>query len=193
MSGRLYRWTVSLADSPHATWTLGAIAFCESSFFPLPPDLVLVPMVVARPDRALGYAAVCTVASVAGGILGYGIGAYLYSTLGAWLISVYGYGDRMAQLQDFYRHWGWAFILVKGLTPIPYKLVTIVSGVLGYSFPLFLVLSIITRGARFFILAGLLSHFGDSIRGSLERHFAIFLIVMALIIVVGFVIAMKVV
>jgi membrane protein YqaA with SNARE-associated domain len=193
MSSRLYRWTVSLAESPHAAWTLGALSFCESSFFPLPPDLVLVPMSVARPDRALYYAAVCTVASVAGGMLGYAIGAYLYSTLGAWLISIYGYGDRMAQLQDFYRHWGWAFILVKGLTPIPFKLVTIVSGVLGYSFPLFVLLCLITRGARFFILAGLLSHFGDSIRGKLEKHFGAFLILSGVIIVVGFLIAARVV
>ena len=151
MFKRLYHWTLSLAESPHATWALAAIAFAESSFFPLPPDLILVPMSLAKPTKAWTYAAICTVASVAGGIVGYGIGALLFDTLGHWLIQLYGYGAKVDSLRAFYADWGWAFILVKGLTPIPYKLVTIVSGLLGYNFFLFVLLSIITRGARFFL------------------------------------------
>jgi membrane protein YqaA with SNARE-associated domain len=189
MPGKLYQWTLALAESPRATWALGALAFAESSFFPLPPDLILIPMSLAQPKRALSYATICTIASVAGGVLGYAIGALLYGTVGKWLISVYGYGDRIAQLQVFYQHWGWAFILVKGLTPIPFKLVTIVSGLLGYNLPLFIVLSAITRGARFFLLAGLLTRFGDPIRAKLERYYPLFLLMIVAIIVGGFVIA----
>ncbi len=191
MFKRLYHWTLSLAESPHATWALAAIAFAESSFFPLPPDLILVPMSLAKPTKAWTYAAICTVASVAGGIVGYGIGALLFDTLGHWLIQLYGYGAKVDSLRAFYADWGWAFILVKGLTPIPYKLVTIVSGLLGYNFFLFVLLSIITRGARFFILAGLLNKFGEPIKAALERHFAIFMILIVAIILGGFWIAAR--
>lgn len=186
MFKRLYHWTLSLAESPHATWALAAVAFAESSFFPLPPDIVLIPMALAKPRRALVYAAICTVASVLGGMVGYAIGALLFSTLGQWLIHIYGYGDKVEALQLFYKEWGWAFILVKGFTPIPFKLVTIVSGILGYSFPLFVLLSLITRGARFFLEAGLLNQFGDPIRDLLERHFVVFMGVILAMVVGGF-------
>ena len=189
MFKRLYRWTLALAESRHAPWALGAIAFAESSFFPIPPDLILVPMALAQPRRAWFYAGLCTVASVAGGMLGYAIGALLYDTLGQWLIAVYHYGDKMETMRAAYAHWGWLVILIKGLTPIPFKLVTIVSGLLGYNFALFVLLSLITRGARFFILAGLLHRFGDPLRAALERHFAAFIIGLAVLVVAGFYIA----
>ena len=153
----LYRWTLALSESRHAPLALGAVACAESSFFPIPPDLILVPMSLARPRRAWLYAGIATIASVAGGILGYAIGALLYDTLGQWLIATYRYGDKLDALRAAYAQWGWLVILIKGLTPIPYKLVTIVSGLLGYNFALFLLLSLLTRGARFFILAGLLT------------------------------------
>ena len=172
----LYRWTLALSASRHAPLALGAVAFAESSFFPIPPDLLLVPMSLAQPRRAWAYATICTVASVLGGMLGYAIGALLYDTVGQWLIATYHYADKMDAMRAAYAQWGWLLILIKGLTPIPYKLVTIVSGLLGYNFGLFVLLSIITRGARFFILAGLLNRFGDPIRGALERHFAAILI-----------------
>jgi membrane protein YqaA with SNARE-associated domain len=193
MFKRLYHWTLSLAESPRATYALAVIAFAESSCFPIPPDVILIPMSLARPGRALFYAAICTIASVLGGMLGYAIGAYLYDTVGLWLISLYHYSDRIAALRDFYAHWGALFILIKGLTPIPFKLVTIVSGLLGYNFALFVVLSIITRGARFFILAGILNRFGEPIKAGLEKHFATFMIALAVIIVAGFWIAAKLV
>lgn len=182
---------MSLAGSKHAPLALGAIAFAESSFFPVPPDVILVPMSLAEPKRSWYFAALCTVASVAGGALGYAIGALFYDTLGLWLIDLYGYAARMDALRAFYAEWGAFFILVKGLTPIPYKLVTIVSGLLDYNFPLFIALSVVTRGARFFILAAALNHFGDPIRAKLESHFGLFMGLLAGIVVVGFVAAAK--
>lgn len=188
---KLYDWTMSLAASKHAPLALGAIAFAESSFFPVPPDVILVPMTLAEPKKAWRFAAICTVASVAGGALGYAFGALFYDTIGLWLINLYGYAEKMDALRAFYAQWGAIFILVKGFTPIPYKLVTIVSGVLAYNFPLFILLSIITRGARFFVLAAAINHFGNSIRDKLERHFGLFMGTLAVIVVGGFALAAK--
>ncbi len=182
----LYHRTLALAEGPYATWTLAAVAFAESSFFPLPPDLILVPMSLAQPRRAWFYAGLCTIMSVLGGVLGYAIGALLYDTLGHWLISAYGYGNRLEALREAYARWGALVILLKGLTPIPFKLVTIVSGLLGYNFALFVLLSLLTRGARFFLLAGLLNRFGDPIKGLLERHFVGFIVILLVTVVLGF-------
>jgi len=186
MLRRLYDWVIRLAGHRHAIAAMGAVAFAESSFFPIPPDIILVPMSLARPKRAWFYAGICTIASVAGGMLGYAIGWLLWDTVGHWLINLYGYASRMDAVKAGYDQWGWLFILVKGLTPIPYKLVTIVSGLLEYNFPLFVALSLITRGARFFILAGLLNKFGGPIKDLLERHFATFMIAIVVMIVGGF-------
>ena len=185
----LYDRLIALAESPSAPYALAAVAFAESSVFPIPPDVLLAPMALARPQRAWSYALICTVASVLGGMLGYAIGALLFDTLGQWLIHLYGYGDRVAALKETYAKWGALVILVKGVTPIPFKLVTIVSGLLGYNFPLFVALSIVTRGARFFLVAGALHLFGDTLRGALERHFAIFLALSVAVVVLGFVLA----
>ena len=188
----LYDRLIVLAESRYAPYVLAMVAFTESSVFPLPPDVLLAPMALAKPQRAWGYALICTVASVLGGILGYGIGALLYDTVGQWLIHVYGYGDRVEALREAYAKWGALVILLKGLTPIPFKLVTIVSGLLGYNFPMFVALSIFTRGARFFIVAGALRMFGDTLRVALERHFAAFIGLSVALIVLGFVIAARV-
>jgi membrane protein YqaA with SNARE-associated domain len=191
MFNRLYHWVLSLSGSRHAPLALAAIAFAESSFFPIPPDVILIPMSLAKPRMALRYAAIATVASVAGGMVGYAIGALLFDTLGQWLIHLYGYAEKMAALKESYAHWGALIILLKGLTPIPFKLVTIVSGLLGYNFAIFVLLCIVTRGARFFILAGALNWFGDPLRVLLERYFAVFLLLLAATIVVGFWIAAR--
>jgi membrane protein YqaA with SNARE-associated domain len=188
---KLYDWTMSLASSKHAPFALGAIAFAESSFFPVPPDVILVPMTLAEPRKAWFYAALCTLASVAGGALGYAFGALFYDTIGQWLINLYGYAEKMDALRAFYAQWGAIFILVKGFTPIPYKLVTIVSGLLAYNFPLFIVLSLITRGARFFVLAAAINRFGEPLRSRLERHFGLFVGSLAVIVVAGFALAAK--
>ena len=186
MFKRLYHWTLSLAEKPKATYALAAVSFAESSFFPIPPDVLLAPMALAKPQKAWFYAAVCTVASVLGGVAGYAIGYLLYETVGLFLIKLYGYGDKVEALRIFYGEWGWAFILVKGLTPIPYKLVTIVSGLLEYNLFLFILLSTITRGARFFLLAAALNAWGDRIRALLDRHFGLFLGLILVFVVGGF-------
>jgi membrane protein YqaA with SNARE-associated domain len=185
----LYDWTMRLAGSRHAVPALAAVSFAESSFFPIPPDVVLVPMALANPARARFYALVCTIASVAGGLLGYAIGALLYDTIGAWLIAAYGYGERMAEFRAAYAEWGAWIILIKGLTPIPYKLVTIASGFAGYDLFWFVVLSIITRGFRFFLVAELLRHFGEPVREFIERRLNLVTTALLLVIVAGFVIA----
>jgi len=192
MFQRVYQWTLTLAESRHAPLALAAVAFAESSFFPIPPDVILVPMSLARPKRAWTYAAVCTLASVAGGIAGYAIGALFYDTIGKGLIDFYGYGGRAEALRELYAQWGWLVILIKGMTPIPFKLVTIVSGFLGYNFPLFVLLAFLTRGARFFLLAGLLNRFGEPIKVLLDRHFALFMALLLLVIIFGFWIAARV-
>ncbi|MEZ5775216.1 MAG: YqaA family protein [Hyphomicrobiaceae bacterium] len=193
MLRRLYDKVIELADRPSAPYVLGAVAFAESSFFPVPPDVMLVPMALANPKRAWFFAGICTVMSVLGGLLGYAIGALLYDTVGHWLISAYGYGDRLEHFRALYQEWGHWIILIKGMTPIPYKLVTIASGLAGYSLFWFTILSIITRGIRFYLVAGLLNQFGDGIRGIIERNLGLFAAISALFIVGGFVLVKYVV
>jgi membrane protein YqaA with SNARE-associated domain len=173
MLRRLYDWALSLADKPHALWVMAAISFADSSFLPLPPDFLLIPMSIAKPKKAWWFAFVCTIASVAGAVLGYAIGAYLWDTLGQWLIKLYGMEGKAAQFRQLYAEWGAWVIVIKGFTPIPYKLVTIVSGLAGYDFPAFVLLSLLTRGARFFVLAVLLNRFGDPVRQALDRHLTV--------------------
>jgi membrane protein YqaA with SNARE-associated domain len=186
---RLYDRCIAAAGRPHAIWMMGAVSFAESSFFPIPPDVMLIPMALARPDHAFRLAIWCTVTSVAGGMLGYAIGALLYDSIGLWLIHLYGYGDKVEAFRAAYAEWGAWIILLKGLTPIPYKIVTITSGFAGYSFPLFVLFSIITRGARFFVLAFLLHRYGARARHIIERQLGLWTTIFALIIVGGFVIA----
>lgn len=186
MFRRLYNWVISLSASPYAIWALAAVSFAESSFFPVPPDVLLLPMALARPNRALFYAGVCTVSSVAGGLLGYAIGALLYDSLGQWLIAAYGYGENVEAFRLAYAKYGEWIILIKGVTPIPYKLVTITSGFAGYDVFWFTVLSLITRGARFYILAGLLHRYGNPIRRIVEENFGLVLGALAFFVVAGF-------
>ena len=193
MFKRLYQWTLSLAESPRAPYALGAVSFAESSFFPIPPDVILLPMAAARPEKAWSYALICTITSVVGGIVGYLIGALLYDTVGQWIIHLYGMESKMDALRAQYQHWGWAVILIKGLTPIPYKLVTIVSGLLGYDFLLFVLLSLITRGGRFFMIAGLMNRFGGPIKAAMDKHFGVIMVALIVIVVAGFWMAAKMV
>ena len=192
MIRRLYEWILALAAKPSAPWALGAVAFAESSFFPVPPDAMLVPMAVSRPDRVWLYAAIATVASVLGGLLGYAIGALLFDSVGQWLFRIYGLADKAETFQASYAAYGHWVILLKGLTPIPYKLVTITSGFAHYSLFWFTVLSVVTRGARFFLLAGLLGRYGIGIRAVLDRHLNVVAGLFAAVVLLGFV-AFKVV
>jgi membrane protein YqaA with SNARE-associated domain len=191
MLKRVYDWCIAAADKPYALWILFAVSFAESSFFPIPPDVMLAPMSLARPKRAWLYAGVCTIASVLGGVLGYAIGALLYDSVGQWLINVYGLSGKVETFRQSYAEWGSLIILLKGLTPIPYKLVTITSGFAGYNISLFILFSLITRGARFFIAAALFNRYGDWIRERIERHLALWVSVFAAVLVGGFVIALK--
>src|SRR3954453_14501535 len=168
MFQRLYEWTLSLAARPAAPYALGAMSFAESSFFPVPPDIMLVPMALARPDRAWAYALIATLASVAGGLFGYALGALLYDSVGQWLFNLYGLNKGAEAFRAAYAEYGHWIILIKGLTPIPYKLVTITSGFAGYDLFWFVVLSIVTRAARFFVLALLVARFGAPIKDALD-------------------------
>ncbi|WJR82062.1 YqaA family protein [Bradyrhizobium sp. NP1] len=191
MLKRIYDWCVAAADKPYALWILGAVAFAESSFFPVPPDIMLLPMSLARPKRAWLYASVCTAASVLGGVLGYAIGALLYDSVGHWLITLYGLGDKVEAFRTSYAEWGAWIILLKGLTPIPYKLVTITSGFAGYNIWLFVLFSIITRGGRFFIAAVLLNRYGEWIRVRVEQNLGLAVATLAVVLVGGFVVAFR--
>ena len=183
----LYRWTIKHAEGPHATWGLFGISFAESSFFPLPPDLLLVPMILADRKKAWWYAFVCTVGSVLGGLLGYAIGAFMFHTVGRWLMDVYGMQQGIDEFRAMYHQWGAAIILLKGLTPIPYKIVTIASGLAGYSLPLFVLFSIITRGVRFYMLAALLYFYGEPIRHFIEKRLEVVMLGLLAVVVGGFV------
>lgn len=193
MLRRLYDWTLSLAAGPRAELALFGIAFAESSFFPLPPDVLLVPMTVAKPERAYRYAMICGVASTIGGLFGYAIGALLYESLGLWIIQLYGYGDKMEAFKAAYAHYGAWIILLKGLTPIPYKLVTITSGFAGYDLLSFVGLSLISRSLRFLIVAWLLRRFGEPVREFVEKRLELTAILLLVVVVGGFVVVKYVV
>src|SRR5437016_3337443 len=190
MLRRLYDWCIAAADKPYATWLMGIISFVESSFFPIPPDAMLIPMALARPDRAWFFATVCTVTSVAGGMLGYAIGALLYDSVGLWLISLYGLGGKVESFRQAYAYWGTWIILVKGLTPIPYKLVTIVSGFAGYNFLAFVLLSFIARGMRFYAVAFLLNRYGARARVIIEERLEFWATLALILLVAGIVAAL---
>lgn len=191
MLRRIYEWCVAAADKPYALWILIAVSFAESSFFPVPPDIMLLPMSLAKPKRAWLFAGVCTVASVAGGLLGYAIGALLYDSVGQWVINLYGYGDKVEAFREFYAKWGAVAILLKGVSPIPYKLVTITSGFAGYNIWMFVLLSVITRGARFFIEAVVLNRYGDPIRAEIEKRLGLWVALFAIVLIGGIVVAVK--
>lgn len=188
---RLYDWCLDAAHKPHALWLMGVVSFAESSFFPVPPDVMLIPMALARPERAYLMSAWCTVTSVAGGLLGYAIGALLYDSVGAWLIQLYGYGEKVEAFREAYAQWGAWIILLKGLTPIPYKIVTITSGFAGYNLPLFILFSAIARGGRFFIVAILLNRYGAWIRSQIEARLGMWVAIGAAVLVAGFVVAVR--
>src|SRR5215472_3140620 len=187
---RLYDWCLAAAHKPHALWTMGAVSFAESSFFPVPPDIMLIPMALARPERAYTMAALCTVTSVVGGLLGYSIGALLYDSVGAWLIGLYGYGDKVEAFRAAYAQWGAWIILLKGMTPIPYKIITIASGFAGYSFVMFVLLSFVARGMRFYLLAFLLNRYGERARVILEERLGFWVSLGAAVLVIGIVAAL---
>ena len=170
MLRRLYDWVMRAAQSPRAMRWLAVVSFAESSFFPIPPDAMIVPMVLARPDHAWRIAGVCTLASVIGGFFGYAIGYYLFAAIGQPIVDFYGYQAAFDKFQYQFNEWGLWIILIKGMTPIPYKIVTIASGVAHFNLLVFGVASLVTRGVRFFLVAALLRLFGEPIREFIEKY-----------------------
>lgn len=170
MLRRLYDWTMGLAGHRHAIWALAAVAFIESSLFPIPPDVLLIAMVLAARERAWQFAAVCTAGSVLGGLFGYGIGLFLFDAVGMPILALYGHADSFFAFRDAYNEWGAWIVAGAGFTPFPYKVITILSGVTQLDPLVFTVASTVSRGGRFFIVAAILWQFGPPIRAMLERY-----------------------
>ena len=184
---RLYDWVIRLAGHPRAIPAMGVVSFAESSFFPIPPDVMLVPMILANRQKAFTIALVCTVCSVLGGLLGYAIGFYFFETIGAWVVKTYGLQAGLEKFRDEFARYGTWVILIKGLTPIPYKLVTIASGAAHFDLFTFVWASIVTRGLRFFLVAALLWKYGEPIRAFIEKRLTLVMWPFLIALVGGFV------
>ena len=183
----LYDWTMDLAAHRHALVALAVVAFVESSVFPIPPDVLIIPMVLAARPQAWRIAGVATVASVVGGLAGYAIGALVFDSLGRPLLDLYGYQAQFADFQERYREWGAWIVFGAGLTPFPYKVITITSGAMDLDLAVFMIASVLSRGARFFLVAGLLWHFGPPIRQFIENNLAVLTTTFFVLLVGGFV------
>lgn len=186
MIRRLYDWTMSLASHPQALWALAFVAFIESSVFPIPPDALMIPMIIATPHRAFRIAAVATLASVLGGLLGYGIGALAYDSIGRPILETLGKTDAMAEFSARFNGVGFWAVLIAGLTPFPYKVITIMSGWTGMPLATFLVTSVIARAGRFFLVALLLNRYGEPIRDFIERRLGLMTILFVVLLLGGF-------
>lgn len=173
MLRRMYDAVMRLSASRHAPSALFVVSFTESSFFPIPPDVMLAPMVLARPYKAWTYATICTVASVLGGLFGYAIG-YFLEPVGMWMLSLLGKAETFEASKALFQQHGALIILIKGLTPIPFKLITIASGIFAFNLPLFIFLCVVTRGARFFLVAYVVKTFGPAMLPVIERRLALF-------------------
>lgn len=185
MLRRAYQKLLELAAGPRAEPALAVVSFAEASFFPLPPDIMLGPMATARPEKWLRFALVCSVASLLGGLAGYAIGYFLFETVGQWLINLFHYGDKMDAMKAFYDEWGFWAIIGKGFTPIPFKLVTITSGVFHYPLLPFIVGVALTRTARFVLVAWLFQKFGPTLAPVIEKRIGIVAAAVAVLIVAG--------
>lgn len=185
----LYDRTVALAAHPHALWALALVSFAESSVFPIPPDVLMIPMILAAPHRAFLIAGVCLVASVAGGLLGYAIGALAYESIGAPVLTALGKGEAMAAFNERFNDFGFWAVLVAGLTPFPYKVITIMSGWAGLPLATFIATSILARGLRFYLVALLLWRYGAPIRDFIERRLGLMFTLFMVLLIGGFIVA----
>lgn len=186
MLRKLYDRTMALAASRHAVPALFGVSFVESSVFPIPPDALLIPMVLSKRIRWLWYVVICTVASVLGGLAGYAIGYYLFQEVAEPILTFYGYGDKIEEFSAKFNAWGAWAVFIAGVTPFPYKVITIASGATGLSLPVFIVASILARGLRFFLVAYLLYRFGPPIRAFIERRLALMLTLAVILGLAGF-------
>ncbi len=187
MIRKLYDWMFGLAQSRNASKALAGISFAESSFFPIPPDVLLIPMVLAARHKWIKYAFICTVASILGAFAGYAIGALGYEYLGKPILAFYGKEDMFEKLSTWYNTWGGWGVLFAAITPFPYKVLTIFSGATGLNFVLFTIVSIIGRGARFFLVAWLLHKFGEPIQTFIEKRLNLLFVVGMVLLIGGFV------
>ena len=187
MIRRLYDWTLAWAAHPRALWVLAVVSFLESSIFPIPPDVLLLPMVLARPKRAWLIAGVCTAASVAGALLGYAIGAFAFDTVGRPVLEALGKGDYFDEFAQRFNEWGAWVVLAAGVTPFPFKVITILSGATQLSLPVFVVASILARGLRFFVVAGLLWAIGEPARAFIEKRLTLVFTLGVVVLLGGFV------
>lgn len=185
----LYDWTMNLAASRHAVGALAVVSFVESSIFPIPPDTLLIPMVLADRAKAWWYAFLCTLTSVIGGLAGYAIGFFLFEAVAEPLLDFYGYADRFEQFAKTYNDWGAWAVLIAGVTPFPFKVITIASGATKLSLPIFIVASIIARSIRFFAVAGLLYVFGPPIRAFIEKRLGLVFTIALGVLIGGFILA----
>lgn len=186
MLKKLYDWLMALAGSRHAPVALGTVSFVESSFFPIPPDILLIPMVVAKRSLWWAYAALCTVASVLGAYVGYFIGAVLFATIGQQVLGFYGAEHTFERFVEWYDQWGGWGIFLGAVTPFPYKVLTIFSGTVGFDLLQFTLVSIVGRGFRFFVVSGLLYWFGEPIRIFIEKRLGLMLTLFTILLVGGF-------
>jgi membrane protein YqaA with SNARE-associated domain len=187
MLRRLYDWTMEMAAQKNAVWVLAAVAFVESSVFPIPPDVLLIPMVLAARNSAWRYAAICTIASVLGGMLGYAIGSGLYEGVGRPILDFYGYGAKFSDFTARYNEYGGWIVFIAGVTPFPYKVITIASGVTDLDFATFTTASVLARGLRFFVVAALLYWIGQPIREFVEKRLGLLFTIFCILLIGGFV------
>jgi membrane protein YqaA with SNARE-associated domain len=182
----VYDWTLRLAAHRRAPIWLGVISFAESSFFPIPPDVMLAPMAVARPDRWRSLALVCTLGSAIGGVFGWIIGYALFETVGEWIVTTYGLAAQMPRFRALYDEWGVAVVAIAGFTPIPYKLATIASGVFKMNLAAFFIASVLSRGVRFFMVSFIAAKFGPPVLAVVEKRLALFTLLFVVAAVGGF-------
>ena len=186
MLRRLYDRTLELAGHRHAFGWLALVSFIESSVFPVPPDALIVPMVLADRAKAWRVAIVATVFSVLGGMLGYAIGAFLFDQVGKPMLDFYGYAAKFETFRETYAHWGAWAVFIAGITPFPYKVITILSGVAGLNLPVFVVASVLARGLRFFLVSALLWKFGEPVRAFIEKRLGLLFTIACILLVGGF-------
>lgn len=188
MLRRLYDWVIYLAETPYGTWALFLLAFCESSFFPIPPDILLIALAVAIPKKSLKYALICSAGSVLGGCFGYLIGWQFMASIGSPIVDFYGLGTKVEYIGSLYNKYdAWA-VAIAGFTPIPYKVFTIAAGIFKINFSVFVLTSLVSRSARFFIVGGLIYLFGPKIQGFIEKYFNILAVAFTVLLVLGFVV-----
>lgn len=183
---KVYQKVLTAAAHRHAKWWLALVAFIESSIFLIPPDVMLIPMVLANRSQWWRLALTATIASVMGGLAGYAIGLFLYETIGNVVIGFYAYGDKFLEYMDIYEEWGGWAVFGAGLTPFPYKVITIASGVVKIDLSVFILMSLMARGIRFFSVAGLLYYFGESAKLLIEKYFGLLTVLFFIILVAGF-------